>query len=360
MGFGNAVGTTPVPKPQTTDAQRIAIVMGVLGGGLLLVFLVAIGLVLLMPGKQNVEDEKVVAQETERTKPDDPQPNPNIGIVNAPTVEGNDGGQKPKPQINEPEIIERFDRQGNPTGRNLGLGRRDSFEGKTVLVWGSGQGFHFYTREDNPMWIALKDLGFKMNLRLGKFDRTWLEDADIFWLFSSDGGSNRMSNADMDAVIRFATTHGKGLYLLADNTPYTYEANYIGGRLFDTSFRGNYQAEKIAYVRERNLEPKIISKFGGQYAVKDHSLLRHVNFFYEGITLSHFKETPRLKTAFYASDNKPLCGISQVPSVNVVVDCGFTRYAWGGNPTHNSSYVTRAAGTIRYGQNISAYLMGQR
>lgn len=56
----------------------------------------------------------------------------------------------------------------------------------------------------------------------------------------------------------------------------------------------------------------------------------------------------------------PLVGVSRIKNKRVIVDCGFTRYYFDpGNPDGGSSFVTRTAGTVRFGENVAAYLAGK-
>jgi len=84
-----------------------------------------------------------------------------------------------------------------------------------------------------------------------------------------------------------------------------------------------------------------------------------VNFVYEGITLSHFDETPKLKVIMRASDGKPLVGVPTEKGKRVIVDCGFTRYFCDPSSPETAGYINITAGTLRYGENVAAYLMGK-
>jgi hypothetical protein len=58
-----------------------------------------------------------------------------------------------------------------------------------------------------------------------------------------------------------------------------------------------------------------------------------------------------------ASDNQPLIGVSKVAGQRVVIDCGYTRYTFGPHP--DAQFVNKTAGTIRFAENLAAYLMGK-
>ncbi len=150
---------------------------------------------------------------------------------------------------------------------------------------------------------------------------------------------------------------GKGVCLLSDDEPFTVESNELAKRLYGVTVKGNYIADKIAYVRDRNLTPADIRKFHGQYEVADHPLLTGVNFLYEGITISNVGKSDKLEVALKASDGQPLIALSKVPGQRVVISCAFTQF-WHG-PTERTSYVLKSAGAVRLAQNMAAYLAGK-
>ena len=80
----------------------------------------------------------------------------------------------------------------------------------------------------------------------------------------------------------------------------------------------------------------------------DHPLLTGLNFFWEGITISHVVTTDKLETAVLASDGKCLIAVSKVPKQRVVIDCGWTRYY--------PMFINKTAGTVRLAENVAAYL----
>jgi hypothetical protein len=273
----------------------------------------------------------------------------------------------------------------------------------------------------NPLWKALEDKGFVVRREFGKFDAKWLKETDQLWILSTARESVlkeqrkvvpdlaevrkelkntdpeirdalfkaigakaegypkdwtgedllemtlgdlemgisptfRLTDKDYDAIVAFAKD-GKGLCLLADNDPFTYEANELAKRLFDVSIEGNYPGQKIAYVKNGQLTPQLIKKYKGDYEVDPHSLLTGVNFVYEGITISKPSASDKLDVALKASDGNPVLAVSKVPGLRVIIDCGFTRYCYG--PSDRVSFICMTAGTTRLAQNMAAYLAGK-
>jgi hypothetical protein len=295
-----------------------------------------------------------------------------------------------------------YDRFGNPVG-DYGLGGPGEFKGKKLLFWSGfeGAGRVFFSAT-NPLWKALQDQGFLVQVQFGRFDPAWLKEIDQLWILSTgkldlpagitpdllelalsqlpasavpSGFTQQEYNfvvrATLDcvmspchpldekayrAIVDFVKA-GKGLCLLSDDEPFTVEANELAKRLFGSGVSGNYIADRVAHVRDHGLTAADVKKFGGQFEVEHHALLTGVNFLFEGITVSHVAKSEKLDAALKASDGKTLIAVSNVPGQRVVIDCGFTRYCHGPEP--RVSYIQKTPGTVRLGQNIAAYLAGK-
>ena len=309
----------------------------------------------------------------------------------------------PRPVVKPPAPPPVLDKFGNPVGPDYGLGRDGEFKGTKLLFWcafeNAGKVFFGPT---NPLWKALELKGFVVSRVFGKFNPAWLKEADQLWVVSSgrlelppgvtpDLLAEAVSLLPAEAVpsgftlpeyqfivratldVAFSPRHtldekafksieefvkaGKGLCLLADDEPFTAEADELARRLFGARVGGNYLADKTAAVRGRGLTPAEVRKFGGQFEADDHPLLTGVNFLFEGITVSNVSVSDKLDAALRASDGKTLIAVSKVPGRRVVIDCGFTRYCHG--PTERTSYVSKTAGTVRLAQNVAAYLAGK-
>jgi hypothetical protein len=267
-----------------------------------------------------------------------------------------DKDEKEYPKTDPLKFLDKF---GNPQGGDLGLSKDGEFKGKKILVWGNLKGEHHQIFKDvNPMWQALRKRGFAVQLADGDFPRDILPEFDQFWLFSYDQPDN-LKEADMKALDKFATA-GKGVYLLTDNEPYTVQVNLMAKRWFDAEIKGNYHGTQIGFIKARKLSEAVLAKFNGTFAIaeEDHPLLTGVNFIYEGITISHFAETKKLRVVMRGSDGKTLVGVSNVPGMRVVLDCGYTRYFFDEkNP--DTSFINATAGTLRFGENVAAFLQGK-
>ena len=298
-----------------------------------------------------------------------------------------------------------YDRFGNPVGPEVGLGRDYEFKGKKLLFWSGYEnaGRVFFGR-DNPLWKAWERQGFTVRVEFGRFRTEWLRDIDQLWVLSTaryespvpagvppelvvnavdllpaseipsgftrdeykfivratlDLALSRVHPFDEAAyreVVKFVQS-GKGVCLLSDDEPYCAESNELARRLYGVAVKGNYLADKIAYVRERKLTPAEIRKFGGQYAVADHPLLTGVNFLYEGITISNVGVSDKLDVALRAAMGSRSWRSRKYPA----------SASSSTAPSPNSatvrpsatSYILKSAGAVRLAQNIAAYLAGK-
>jgi hypothetical protein len=262
---------------------------------------------------------------------------------------------------------------GNPEGNEFGLSRAGEFAGARLLAWTAEPEVHdnIFTG-DNPLWAALKEKGFEVQLEYGRFDQAWLERIDQLWVFS--GRRAGLDTDDEEAIVSFIDA-GKGVYMIADNAPYLVDVSSLTYRLFGTRLADNYRGGNILAVRGHGVTRDDYRPTGGKtkprqrnqgvqteladvinratHYVEEHPLLTDVNFIFEGVTISHIEPTPRLQVVLTASDGQILAAVSSDTRRRVVVDCGFTRYFYSGL----ARCVTETAGTVRYAENISAYLM---
>lgn len=267
-----------------------------------------------------------------------------------------------------------LDKFSNPIGTTYGLADEGEFKGQRILVWtAESEIIREIVNPTNPLWVHLRKKGFDIRREEVTFQREWLDEADQLWLFS---GQREVLNAnDYDAIVRFVRCGG-GLYLCGDNAPYVVESNAIGDRLYNTEFSGGYIGRRLIAVRGQGITWTDYARIQGAPALKaatpgaaarveiirraghyvdQHAILTGINFLFEGITVSHFQRTNRLKEVLMASNRQPLAGVSARKWERVVIDCGSTRYfSLGPKPP-----VKETAGTLRYAENIAAYLAGK-
>ncbi|MFO0870703.1 MAG: hypothetical protein U0935_17375 [Pirellulales bacterium] len=293
---------------------------------------------------------------------------------------------EPPPEPAPPPVVvqklltdQKLNEFGNPEGDKYGLSRKGEFAGARLLVWTPEVEVeqNIYT-SDNPLWETLSDSGFTITRQSGTFQPQWLDAADQLWIFA--GRTRGLNDADLMAIEKFVRS-GKGLYLAADNQPYLLDANLLAQRLFQTQITGDYPGGKIIAVRGGGITQQDFAAAGGMdkfvkggnappgvdatkrlqmiqratHYAEPHPLLTDVNFIFEGVTISNLAPTDRLATVLTASDGLILAAVARDKSLRVILDCGWTRYYY--TPQHR--FITETAGTLRYAENIAAYLMGK-
>ncbi|HET6883408.1 MAG TPA: hypothetical protein VFI31_24875 [Pirellulales bacterium] len=273
----------------------------------------------------------------------------------------------------------KLDQFGNPVGEHS-LAGKNAFKGKRLLVWSiEPEVLQNIYPERNPLWSALRQKGLSLQLETGSFNPDWLKKADQFWLFG--GRKAGLGESDVQAIEKFARS-GRGLYLVADNEPLLADADTLCQRLFAAGIKGNYKGDQIIAIRGRGITrddhrgtSDVSSKRTGassgkskppelpgrgarveviektSHYVEDHPLLTGLNYLYEGWTISHIERSPKMEIVLTASDGQILAATASDRKLLVLVDGGWTRY-W-------TSHVTETAGTLRYAENVAAYLMGQ-
>lgn len=384
---------TPAP---TSAPLRWGLLAAALGGGMAVMALAVVLVVLALPGKKQAKvvraDEKVAVTDTtpfpfpdapDASKDRDKDPSPQKDDEKPPEQqkpEQKPPQQKPPEQKSPPRLKEPpqfnptprkddtkrdtvnaiLDSFGNPKDRSFSLARDDEFKGKRLLAYCNYSEIRRYMYEDtSPLWAALRKKGFEVTLKGDKFDPAWLETADQLWIFSSH--LSGMDEKGYEAVEKFVNS-GKGLYLLSDNNPYVAESSALVKRMYGGDVKDDYIGQKLAVVKERKLTQEQIAKYvkaaqtqgnngaetTGHYLVDDHVLLTGLNFFWEGVTVSHVVTTSKLESAVLASDGKCLIAVSKVPKQRVVIDCGWTRYY--------PFCINNTAGTVRLAENVAAYL----
>jgi hypothetical protein len=240
------------------------------------------------------------------------------------------------------------------------------FKGKKILI------ASYYTEVPTlPLDYVppiLREMGFTVETRVGNEHLPSLEKYDQLWIISGGGGSS-FSGSDAEKIRGFLA-HGKGVYVLADNTPYTTEANVVGKALHSINLVGDYTGMKMVKVMQRGEIEKLIKKafdkqdfdklaeyrragyLDGTLYAEDHELLTGISAIYEGGTICHPSASPDLSVILSASDNQPLVAVSTKDSQRIIYDCGWTRlyYEW----------EKHAATSTLWYQNVAAYLMGKR
>ncbi len=244
----------------------------------------------------------------------------------------------------------------------------EDFKGKKILIacyYWEGNAVDSVPMNNVP--AVLRKLGFTVDVLKSPPHLPSLTPYDEVWIVSGSGGPFDTSDA---AKIKTFLDSGKGVYVMADNTPYIHEANVIGGLLHGISFDGAYLGDKTINVvppgtikklideamkkedMEKLIEYRRAGWFNGKLYAEDHELLTGISQIYEGCTLSSMTASPDLEVIIRASDNNPLVSVSTKPEQRIVYDGGFTRLYYRWNEHAEIS-------TLWY-RNIAAYLLGKR
>jgi hypothetical protein len=242
------------------------------------------------------------------------------------------------------------------------------FKGKRILIavyyW---EGSSLDSVPMNYVPKVLRDMGFTVDVVNAPQHLPDLAKYDECWIVS--GTNSMFDKRDLDGLRAF-TQHGKGLYLMADNTPFISEANVIGGALYGTHLDGGYMGGQVVHVvapgKVKQMVEEAMKKgdmqkltelrragfLNGKLYAEDHELLSGISEIFEGITVAALTPAPDLEVILRASDNQSLVAVSKRPGERVIIDGAFTRLYCGWE-------ANRATSTHWY-QNVAAYLLGKR
>ncbi len=214
----------------------------------------------------------------------------------------------------------------------------------------------------------LREMGFEVTVRSSRAPLPPLAGFDQLWVIS--GGTPSEFGAEDVAAVKAFLARGKGVYVLADNTPYTTEANTIAKGLHGIHMEGDYTGMKMVSVLSQAQVKKLLDDamakqdmkklveyrragfFNGTFYAEDHELLTGIREIYEGGTICHPDPSPDLQVILSASNNMPLVAVSKKDSQRMLYDCGWTRLY--------HEWESHADTSTRWYQNVAAYLMGKR
>lgn len=242
------------------------------------------------------------------------------------------------------------------------------FKGKKILIacyyW---EGNALDSVPMNYVPRRLRRMGFTVDVLRAPPHLPDLEKYDQLWIVSGSGSTFDRSDAEK---VKAFLARGRGVYVMADNTPYTHEANVIGNLLHDVSFAGDYGGGQTVNVVTAKEMKRIIDEamakgdmdklvalrragfFNGKLYAEDHEILTGIHQIYEGITLATYTSKPNMDVIIRASDNQPLVAISTREGEHLIYDGGFTRLYCGWDQNEETS--------TKWYRNVAAYLLGRR
>ena len=234
------------------------------------------------------------------------------------------------------------DRFGNVTGPEYDLSPDNTFKGQSIAV------LHFYTDGgftfNSPM-AALKRKGFEV-IRWTSMPglevlRKALFKVSQLWVVSGATGTS-WTPEHLDLVQKLVDAK-KGLFVWADNDPYTADANRILSHLTQTSelaIRGNFLGDQVLKVAGTNGEAGFTGK---------HLTTTGLETLYEGVTISTIQGPVRqYRSLIRSSDGNVVTGCHDRDKVRILIDGGFTRLY--------EDRWDRTAGTARFVTNAACWL----
>ena len=246
--------------------------------------------------------------------------------------------------------------------------RPGEFKGKRVLI----ACYYWEGSTDDAVPLnhvpkVLRDMGFTVDIAHQPAHLPKLEPYDEVWVVSGSGSTFDKSDAEkLQAFMK----KGKGVYVLADNTPYIYEANVIAGALYGVHLDGAYYGGQVVHVIAPGQLKKLVDEamkkgdlgklaelrragfLNGKLYAEDHELLSGITEIFEGITIAALTPSKDLEVILRASDNQDLVAVSRRQGERLVIDGAFTRLYCG--------WEENARTSTQWYQNVAAYLAGKK
>jgi hypothetical protein len=242
------------------------------------------------------------------------------------------------------------------------------FKGKRILIavyyW---EGPALDSVPMNHVPKVLRDMGFTVDIQRQPAHLPDLAKYDQVWVVS--GSASTFDQTDVQKL-RDHLKKGRGVYVLADNTPFTYEANVIAGALYGVSLSGGYDGGQVVNVvapgkvkqmvdeamkkgdMNKLMELRRAGFLNGKLYAEDHELLSGIEQIFEGITVAAQTISKDLEVILRDSANENLVSVSKRPGELLVIDGAFTRLYCG--------WEANAATSTRWYRNVAAYLAGKK
>jgi hypothetical protein len=241
-----------------------------------------------------------------------------------------------------------LDKYANPEGNEYDLGYDGAFEQFDILIgiFYSGLNVKQFTEETVGPALSKKGFHYEIVTTEAKF-KDKLNDCDVAWIISNNAPISKTDEAEfVQACRRFHATGG-GLYIWADNAPYTYHANLVLKNILGMEVEGSTPGKQVLTVGNDGSSKKHFAR---------HLITSSIRNLFEGVTISYPKKVdPRVDVLATSSDGHPvILYAEQGPGKlsdncgRIVLDCGYTKLwvQWD------------SAGTERYTVNACIWLLG--
>ena len=234
------------------------------------------------------------------------------------------------------------DRFGNVQGPEYDLSPDGKFKGQSIAVLQlyTGEGFTF----GSPT-AALERKGFEVIRWTAMPDVATFRKAlfKVCQLWIVSGSSGTAWTPDHLELVQKLVDAKKGLFVWADNDPFTADANRVLSHLTQTSelaIRGNYVGDKVLSVAPAHDQVGFTAK---------HLATTGLETLYEGITISTIQgPVKQYRSLIRSSDGNVVTGCHDRGKVRILIDGGYTRLM--------EDRWDRTAGTARFVTNAACWL----
>jgi hypothetical protein len=250
-----------------------------------------------------------------------------------------------------------LDEHFNPKGSEFDLGKDAAFTAFKILI---GNFFQIKTEVDKQNMKdvkleqpigALKSKGFQVEIvdTESEFLKKLAEETDVAWIISAEKIIDQEPGIEekfVETVVEFHNGGG-GLFIWAENDPFTYHANLILDKLIQLKVSGSTPGTKTLTLGDA----KTPGHFGG------HLITTGLQHLYEGDSISYFADSKlipdKLEYLATSSDNQGSL-FANNPTLfdkhagRFVIDTGFTKLFMNWD----------SAGTARYVKNANVWLLG--
>ncbi|UJR31331.1 hypothetical protein I4U23_018829 [Adineta vaga] len=237
-----------------------------------------------------------------------------------------------------------YDCHWNPVGREYDLGRDGAFMGFSILI---GQLYSDCQFNDVAMQKSIDELKMKgFQVKHVKSEDECIKELasnqyQVTWIVSSSYVKNR----DIISSLKTFHSNGGGIFLFADNPPYTCHANEFLNKKFGITVDGCYYGTNTMTYAENCHEGK--GHFG------QHDIFTGIKNLYEGHTICHPEYSTEASRKVFvpiatASDGNTCIAVYDPSSSStsnegrICLDCGFTKLYIDWDSAGTARYIVNA------------------
>jgi hypothetical protein len=151
------------------------------------------------------------------------------------------------------------------------------------------------------------------------------------WIISS---SQQFLSEEHFRIIQAFFREGKGLFIWGDNEPYYADANFISGKLLNTTMTGNLRGDKVVRYRQHD---------STESGFTNHDITTGLQFLYEGNTIASIQPGPGVQPLIYGSAGNIVTAYYNNDGCRCILDGGFTRLFCQWNAAGQPRFVVNCA-----------------